>query len=381
LALRIGINTLFLDGSQQSSLANFVVAFVAAMVEHVPQHRLVVFASPSTAKFFDRLPTASIDLVHCPVSNETRWARILYEQVRLPTVIARYRVDVLCCLADVSPLRVKVPVVLKVNTLHHYTAPAALGLLRRLYRRLMIGASARRARLVVANSKPTASDIHTLLGIPDDRIRLVYEAVDDCFVPYADQFELDRILKTRFGITDKYLLFVSALYKYKRLNELIRAFELLVATDRWHGDLVIAGPDPHKTQRESEQLAESLSIGHRVRFLGPVDNEHLRELYCGASAFVYPSASETFGKPIVEAMRCGTPIVAADRGSIPDIAAGAALLVDPDNIEGMANAIDKLLTDSRLRSDLREIGLRRGRDFSWRNVALGFSGVLEEAMA
>jgi glycosyltransferase involved in cell wall biosynthesis len=80
-------------------------------------------------------------------------------------------------------------------------------------------------------------------------------------------------------------------------------------------------------------------------------------------------------------MRCGTPIVAANRGSIPDIAAGAALLVDPDRPEAIASAIARLLEDPRLRTELREIGLKRGDDFSWRKVADGFTMVLEEAIA
>src|SRR5260370_37936089 len=105
--MRIGVDTLFLDGTQHSSLSNFVVAFVESMIEH-STHRLVVFASPTTARFFGGLPPGSVDLVMCPVSNETRLSRILYQQARLPAVVVRHQVDVLCCLADVSPLRVKV---------------------------------------------------------------------------------------------------------------------------------------------------------------------------------------------------------------------------------------------------------------------------------
>jgi len=351
------------------------------MLHDSQQHRLVLFASHATARLFDRLPARSVEFVICPTSNENPVARILYQQFRLPTLVARHRIDVLCSLADVAPLRVKVPVVLKVNSLHHFTTPKAIGMFRSIYRRLMIGASARRARFVVANSRPAASDIQTLLGVSADRIRLIYEAVDDCFAPCEDQVRLAQLLRERYRITDRYLLFVSALYRYKNLNSLIRALGSLVDTGRWTGSLVVAGPDPHSNRDDSEQLAIRLGVADRVTFLGAVPNEHLRELYCGAAVLVYPSASETFGKPIVEAMRCGTPVVASNRGSIPDVAAGAALLIDPDDSEALANAVVQLLEDSDLRTRLRDIGLKRGAEFSWRSVAIGFTKVLEEAVS
>jgi len=378
--MRIGIDSLFLDGTQRSSLSNFVVAFVEAMVEH-STHRLVVFASPTTARFFGGLPPGSIDFVMCPVSNETRLSRILYQQALLPAAVAKHRVDVLCCLADVAPLRVKIPFVLKVNSLHHFTAPGSLGVARSAYRRLMIGESARRARFVVANSKPAARAIAKLLGVSDQRVRLVYEAVSTAFAPYEDQVRLASLLVDRYGISEKYLLFVSALYRYKNLDTLIEAFASLITSGQWRGNLIVAGPDPHGDKQRSADLATRLSVGRQVKFLGPVDNLDLRELYCGASALVYPSASETFGKPIVEAMRCGTPIIAADRGSIPDIAAGAAVLVNPDDPNAIAAAVVQLLDDRDLRNRLRAIGLKRGLDFSWHNVAVGFTRVLEEAAA
>jgi glycosyltransferase involved in cell wall biosynthesis len=223
------------------------------------------------------------------------------------------------------------------------------------------------------------NDIRNMLGIPDERIRLVYEAVDESFAPCVDRARLVHTLQDRFGISERYVLFVSALYRYKNIDLLIQAFGSLVAAGRWTGTLVVAGPDPHRDQHRLQQLAARLGVLDRVKFLGAVPNEHLRSLYCGASAFVYPSASETFGKPIVEAMRCGTPVVAANRGSIPDIAAGAALLVDPDDIQALAEAIVRLLHDDQLRMRLREIGLKRGQDFSWRSVATGFTQALEEA--
>jgi glycosyltransferase involved in cell wall biosynthesis len=381
MGLRIGIDTLFLDGRNRSSLANFVIAFVDAVVQLATPHQLILFASPSTAKFFPPLPRESVEVIACPVSNERRLARILFQQLRLPRLIASRHVDVLCCLADVAPLRTNVPVVLKVNSLHHFTAPDSLGFARRSYRHLMIGASARRARYVIANSRSTAADVEALLGVESQRIRLVYEAVDDSFGPCVDQSRVKRALRERHGISGEYLLFVSALYSYKNLDQLIRAFKVLIDDGGWTGELIVVGSDPHGRKVHSERLAADLGITPLVRFLGDIDNVNLPDLYCGASVFVYPSASETFGKPIVEAMRCGSPIVAADRGSIPDIAAGAALLVDPDDTQSVARAIQRLLSDQELRIRLRDIGLKRGQDFSWRRVALGFIEALEAAVA
>src|SRR5438105_2057150 len=136
--MRIGIDTLFLEGGRRYSLANFVFAFVKAMSEYSPGHRLVVFASAATAALFDRLPTGSVEIALCPVSNESRIARILYQQTWLPRLVEEREVDVLCCLADVAPLMVRIPIVLKVNSLHHFTAPRSLGFARSAYRRLMI---------------------------------------------------------------------------------------------------------------------------------------------------------------------------------------------------------------------------------------------------
>lgn len=379
MGLTIGVDTLFLDGRDRSSLANFVVAFVDAVVELATPHRLVLFASPTTAKFFTSLPPGSVEVAPCPVSNERRLARILFQQLRLPRLVKAHHIDVLCCLADVAPLRTEVPVVLKVNSLHHFTAPAALGFARRSYRHLMIGASARRARYVIANSPSTAAGVESLLGVQPNRIRLVYEAVDDAFVPCPDQSRVKRALRDKHGINGEYVLFVSALYSYKNLDQLMRAFKVLIGAGLWKGELVVVGSDPHGRRAQAERLADELGVRPLVRFFGNVENASLPDLYRGASIFAYPSASETFGKPIVEAMRCGTPIVAANRGSIPDIAAGAALLVDPDDTAALAEAMQRLMTDERLRMGLREIGLRRGQDFSWRRVAMGFIDALEAA--
>jgi glycosyltransferase involved in cell wall biosynthesis len=243
----------------------------------------------------------------------------------------------------------------------------------------MVKASAQRARIVVANSHATANDLRRFLKVPAGRVRLIYEAVDEIFAPISDRDALAAKLATRFSIAEPYLLFVSALYPYKNLNELIRAFAVLSRQHRWNGLLIVAGSDPFGARSESEALARSLGIDQRIRFLGNVPNPELRELYCGAEALVYPSASETFGKPIVEAMRCGTPVIASSAGSIPEIAGDAAMLLDSLAPEVFAARVHELLTDRREQDRLGRAGKTRATAFSWEAVAKGFRAALLEA--
>lgn len=376
--MRVGIDTLFLDG-RPSSLANFVRELATHLAQVADGDEYVVFATTRVQRLLADVNGSHVQFVTCAVGNEAMIPRILYQQSWLPVLARRHRIDVMCCLADVAPLAVPVPVVLKVNTLHHYTTPAALGEWRRWYRTVMVGASARKAALIVANSRANAADIESYLRVPGGRIRLVYEAVDETFTPKERAAELWNRLASKFAVSPPYILFVSALYPYKNVDIAIRTLALLHEQYGWPGSLVVAGADLFGTQAASEALGRRLGIHDRLRFLGPVTQPDLPDLYSGASVFVYPSASETFGKPVVEAMRCGTPIVASNAGSIPEIAQDAAILVDPSDAPGMARAIHELLIDQPLRDRLIAAGLKRSSDFSWEAVAGGFRDALREA--
>ena len=375
--MRVGIDTLFLDG-QPSSLANFVRELTSRLVQGAGDDEYAVFATRRVQRLLADIGGPQARFVTCALGNEAIIPRILYQQSWLPVLVHRHRIDVMCCLADVAPIGVRVPIVLKVNTLHHYTTPEALGQWRRWYRTAMIRASARKAKVIVANSRANAADIEKYLHVPSSRIRLVYEAVDETFTPQERGGQLWNRLASKFAISPPYVLFVSALYPYKNVDVAIRALALLHEQDGWPGSLVIAGADLFGTQAASEALGQRLGVLDRVRFLGPVPQRDLPDLYSGASVFVYPSASETFGKPVIEAMRCATPIVASNAGSIPEITQGAAILVDPSDAPGIARAIHDLLIDQSLRDRLIAAGHRRSSDFSWDSVADGFRAALRE---
>jgi glycosyltransferase involved in cell wall biosynthesis len=208
-------------------------------------------------------------------------------------------------------------------------------------------------------------------------MRLIYEAVDESFSNEAS-WAGAGVLKARFGFDGPFLLFASVLYEYKNLRTLIDAFARLVDERGWPGTLVVAGHDLEGDQPKYERQAYRRGVGDRVVFLGGVDVPTLRTLYSAATVFVYPSLSETFGKPVLEAMRCGTPVVASRAGSIPEIAGDAAILVDPLDDQAMADAIHSVLADAQLRARLVAAGSRRCQEFSWPRVIDGFYRVIKE---
>ena len=119
----------------------------------------------------------------------------------------------------------------------------------------------------------------------------------------------------------------------------------------------------------------------RIQFLGHVPDEELAYLYSGALAMIYPSHYEGFGLPILEAMQCGCPVVCSNTTSMMEIASGYARMVDPADVDDIADAIESVINDSALRTELAEKGLARARDYSWQETARQTVDVFKEVLA
>jgi glycosyltransferase involved in cell wall biosynthesis len=120
--------------------------------------------------------------------------------------------------------------------------------------------------------------------------------------------------------------------------------------------------------------------GDGVRWVGLIPDEDLPAFYSGAAGFIYPSLFEGFGLPVLEAMACGTPVVTSDRTALPELAGDAGLLIDPESVEALAEAMTRVLTDRALAQDLRRRGLERSQRFSWGETARRTLTVYREAV-
>jgi len=155
---------------------------------------------------------------------------------------------------------------------------------------------------------------------------------------------------------------------YKNLVGLIEAFAALRKQYQLPVELRIVGPKDRRYP-EASQRAASLGVADMVKWLGYLPDDSLVSEYQNADVFVQPSWYEGFGLPVLEAFACGTPVICSNKGSLPEVAGGAALIVQPQDMIGLTEALRRVLTNSRLAQDMSARGLRRAQKFTWEATA------------
>lgn len=239
-----------------------------------------------------------------------------------------------------------------------------LGNAKHAYMRLAFGMTLRRAAGVIAVSRATAVDLDRLFELPQERLKVIYEAADPSFAP-APAGEVEAF-RQRYRLARPYLLSVGELRPHKNHAALVGAYARSNAPATH--DLVIVGRRHGAADQLSEAIAET-DNAERVHVLTDVDGAGLRAAYTGADLFVLVSLYEGFGLPLLEAMACGLPVIASDTTATGEIVGEAGLTVSPTDQEAISAAIDACLHDPALRSELQARGRTRLADFSWRKAA------------
>jgi len=226
--------------------------------------------------------------------------------------------------------------------------------------RLLVKRTARRAGRIIVGSECSRRDIGRTYGLPEERITVVPYAVDPAFFLPGNAAD-DARRAAAYGIRPPYILCVGRLNPRKNLPALARTFARFKAGGSRPHQLVIAGKDDFRTDRTRAEIREA---GSDIRFAGFISDEDLPAVIRAAEFFVYPSLFEGVGLPVMEAMAAGAPVITSDRSSMPEIAGGAARLVDPENEEEIALAMAALADDPGLREKMREKGRRRAGNFT-----------------
>lgn len=301
------------------------------------------------------------------------------EQWPLSLETRRLGLDLIHSPDFIPPLHNRIPAVITVHDLgfvlfpHFLTADAA-----RYYGQTEL--AARRASRIIAVSRSTANDLVRLMGVPEAKITVIYEAADPVFAPLPREEAKAHLAEAGLRVPDEFILFVGTIEPRKNLHTLLQAYHRLRHDYRVDLPLVLAGA-PGWLHDNIMKRVHELRLEEHVHFLGTVAaNTALRGLYNLAVMLAHPAYYEGFGLTVLEAMACGTPVICSNAGSLPEVAGDAALLMAPDDTEAWAAAMYRLLQDTELRADLRARGLRQAARFSWEKAACETLAVYRQAV-
>ena len=299
---------------------------------------------------------------------------IAWDQLAVPAAVERQGIEVLFNPKYSIPLRAGCPAVWVCHGLDWYVMPWASRFVDRLSHKFLVPRYAARAGAIIAVSEVTRQHVMQYLRVPPERVVTVYSGVDDVFRGPFDESRL-REIRLKYSLPERFLLYAGAVYPPKNFTRLVRAYAR-VGPERGI-PLVVAGGDNRFLSERELQEPEALGISDWVRRPGWVEQEELAGLYALAEALLLPSLFESCGLPVLEAMAAGCPVVTADRYGTKELAERAAVLVDPESVDGIADGIRQVLDDAGLRAKLVAAGRERSREFRWSRCAAETLQVLE----
>ena len=292
--------------------------------------------------------------------------RILSMIADLPLALKRYRPDVVH--ATFIPPPFAIPnLAYTLPCTAPFAKPEFYPVMIRRRLQYLCDIGVRKSRLIFCISRHVHEYLRDRFKRKEEHLPIVPLAANPAFrpIPVAER---GAALGRKFGLDSPYFLFSGRWEPRKNVPRILEAFAKFKKNRATDYKLVFTG-ERTWAARESAEMMERLGIAADVVDLGKSPLADLPLLYGGASALVHPSLWESFGLVLLEAMQSGTPLITSNLSAMPEIAGQAALLVDPYQVEEIAEAMDRIASDSNLRKNLSVAGLERSKEFSWERTA------------
>lgn len=310
--------------------------------------------------------------------------KLLWDQVAVPIAARRAGVDVLFHHKFSIPVVAPCPTIVQQRGTEYWTFPEYYPTLsdriNRLYNVLTIPIFCRRAVRVLTNSDSLAHELEQLVGVPREKMATIYAAADERFAPVTDPAALARVRAAHGLPGEPFFVMVvkgyarieyegQALCPRKNVEGTLEAFAQARAATPATPRLVILGAGVRERLTPDTLRGRYGLDPDAVVIPGLIPHEDMPAVYSMAGALLFPSYYESFGIPLVEAMACGCPVITSTAPACPEVVGDAALVVDPDDVAGLARAMVRLVTEPGLADELRARGLARAATFSWHDGA------------
>jgi len=368
--MKIGIEGQRLFRTKKHGMDMVALELINELQKLDHENEYVVFVKPDEDKSIFK-KTQNFKIVELGGGPYPTW-----EQIALPKAAKREGCDILHCTSNTAPVSPGMPLV---TTLHDIIYMESISIFKKggtwyqkfgnMYRRWNVPKVVKISDKIITVSKFERNRIGEFFNIPEDNDRLVaiYNGVTEHFRKIDDNTELNRV-KQLYKLPDNFLFFLGNTDPKKNTPGVLKAFSDYIKKTGDDMYLVMLDYEESSLINILTEIGDK-DLRSRIVLTGYVVNTDLPAIYNLCRIFLYPSLRESFGIPMLEAMRCGVPVITSNTSSMPEVSGDAAYIVDPYNPEEITAGIIELLKNKELRKELIEKGIIQSQKFSWKNMA------------
>jgi len=369
--MRIGIDCRTIlnpDSGERAGVGHYTYALIRALLSFDQENDYVLFFDYRTrreaAQTFEQ-PNVTIKFL--PFSSYGKFLPFGYSHLLVAAAFLKAKLDVLHGPANVLPLGYPKATVITLHDLAIYRHPEWFPT-QIFSTRLLVPQSLKRAKHIIAVSQATKEDAREFFNVPSKKVSVIPEAADMDLLSLNDR---EHDVRKIYDLPKNFFLYVGTIEPRKNLPTLFQAWSQLIhhrPEVMKDTQLILAGGIGHGGQGVLPQIAK-MKLTKSVRHLGYIPHNHKVLLMKEAIAFVFPTLYEGFGLPVLEAMQMGVPVLSTNTSSIPEVSGSAAMLCDPNDVDGFAEGMQRLLTDEALRKTMSVNGKLQAQKFSWEKTA------------
>ncbi len=373
--MRIAVNTRLLLKNKLEGIGWFSYESLKRIVQNHPEHEFYFIFDRKYSDEFLFANNVTPIVLSPPTRHPFLW--YFWLEWKIPQLLKKIKADIFVSTDGFMSLRSNVPTLAVIHDINFEHFPEHLPNLVRKYYQYYIPKWAKKAKRIGTVSEFSRQDISETYHINKDKIDVYYNGSNALYLPASDGKKSS--VRQTFTQGSPYYIFVGALNPRKNVDGLIRAFDKFKQNDNKNFKLLIVGDPMHKTEGIKNAL-NNMKFPDDIIFTGRLEANTLSGLIASAHALCFVSFFEGFGIPIVEAFYAETAVICGNKTSLPEVAGDAALLVNPDKDEEIANALLELSKNENLRQDLIEKGKTQREKFSWDKTAEKFWNSIEKTL-
>lgn len=360
----IAVNTRLLLKGKLEGIGWFTYETLIRITRNHPEHQFIFIFDRKYNRDFIFAENITPVVIGPPTRHPVLW--YLWFEFQIPRILKKYKVDVFLSPDGYLSKRTKIPQLAVIHDINFVHRSGDFPWLKAKYYNRYFPKFARIAKRIATVSFYSKEDITRSLKVDYDKIDVVYDGINQIFEPVSEEEKIT--IREKYSDGDDYFLFVGALHPRKNISGLLKAFDAFKSIDKNNTKLVIVGGEMHKTGDIFETF-ENLRYKTDVIFTGRVSTADLHDIFGAALALVFVPFFEGFGIPIVEAMSAGVPVICSNTTSIPEVGGNAVIYADPQKIDQITVAMERLANDEDLRKEVIQKGFIQKNKFSWDETA------------